>query len=126
VYRGQCVTRCQCARPIGAIADSSKASTEHKREYNFRRDSAPSASSLNLKAVASSQGGIRRARPTEQSEPVGDAVCRRQGLTRPLPADHLPCSFNFKVRDRRQVDATTVVPPGASAEIDKYLNISFA
>ena len=38
--------------------------------------------------------------------------------------DRLPCGFGFQgPAIVEQVDATTVVPPGASAEIDKYLNI---
>ena len=38
--------------------------------------------------------------------------------------DHLPCGFAFQGPALvEQVDATTVVPPGASAEVDKYLNI---
>jgi N-methylhydantoinase A len=36
----------------------------------------------------------------------------------------LPCGFRFTgPAIIEQVDATTVVPPGASAEVDKYLNI---
>ena len=48
-----------------------------------------------------------------------------RGLDTPIyQRDHLPCSFGFQgPAIIEQVDATTVVPPGASAEIDKYLNI---
>jgi N-methylhydantoinase A len=36
----------------------------------------------------------------------------------------LPCGFSFQgPAIIEQLDATTVVPPGASAEVDKYLNI---
>jgi N-methylhydantoinase A len=60
-------------------------------------------------------------------EPVG----RRRvwfegnGLDTPVYArDDLPCGFSFYgPAIVEQLDATTVVPPGASAEVDRYLNI---
>ena len=38
--------------------------------------------------------------------------------------DDLPCGFRFAgPAIVEQVDSTTVVPPGAAAEVDRYLNI---
>ncbi|WP_309296294.1 hydantoinase/oxoprolinase family protein [Bradyrhizobium sp. Ce-3] len=132
MYRGQWRSLAVNApRPIGAIADLVQSfHAEHHREYNFRRDSAPvSFFRLNLKAV----GVVPKAEfavhePTGTSpEPVG----RRRvwfdgsGLDTPVyQRDDLPCGFSFQgPAIIEQVDATTVVPPGASAEVDKYLNI---
>jgi N-methylhydantoinase A len=132
MYRGQWRSLAVDApRPIGAIADLVESfHTEHKREYNFRRDSAPvSFFRLNLKAV-----GIVPKAEFAVHEPTGtipEPIGRRRvwfegrGLDTPIyQRDHLPCSFGFQgPAIVEQVDATTVVPPGASAEIDKYLNI---
>ena len=132
MYRGQWRSLAVNApRPIGAIADLVESfHTEHKREYNFRRDSAPvSFFRLNLKAV-----GIVPKAEFAVHEPTGaipEPIGRRRvwfegrGLDTPIyQRDHLPCSFGFQgPAIIEQVDATTVVPPGASAEIDKYLNI---
>ncbi|WP_076860793.1 hydantoinase/oxoprolinase family protein [Bradyrhizobium mercantei] len=132
MYRGQWRSLAVNApQPIGAIADLVQSfHAEHAREYNFRRDSAPvSFFRLNLKAV----GVVPKAefaihKPTGVSPgPVG----RRRvwfdgsGLDTPVyQRDDLPCGFFFQgPAIIEQVDATTVVPPGASAEVDKYLNI---
>jgi N-methylhydantoinase A len=132
MYRGQWRSLAVSApRPLGAIADLVESfHTEHKREYNFRRDSAPvSFFRLNLKAV-----GIVPKAELAVHKPTGvipDPVNKRrvwfEGTALDTPVyqrDHLPCGFAFQGPALvEQVDATTVVPPGASAEVDKYLNI---
>jgi N-methylhydantoinase A len=132
MYRGQWRSLAVNApRPIGAIADLvGSFHAEHAREYNFRRDSAPvSFFRLNLKAV----GVVPKAELAVHT-PTGvtpDPVACRQvwfegeGLDTPVfQRDDLPCGFIFHgPAIVEQVDATTVVPPGAKAEVDKYLNI---
>jgi N-methylhydantoinase A len=132
MYRGQWRSLAVTApRPIGAIKDLvSSFHAEHAREYNFRRDSAPvSFFRLNLKAV----GVVPKAELAVHA-PTGVTpapVARRQvwfdgaGLDTPVyQRDDLPCGFIFSgPAIVEQVDATTVVPPGARAEVDKYLNI---
>jgi N-methylhydantoinase A len=132
MYRGQWRSLAVNApRPLGAIADLVQSfHAEHQREYNFRRDSAPvSFFRLNLKAV----GIVPKAEfavhePTGASpEPVGRRRVWFEGSGLDTPVyrrDDLPCGFSFQgPAIIEQVDATTVVPPGASAEVDKYLNI---
>src|SRR5882724_2862967 len=132
MYRGQWRSLAVNApRPIGAIADLVESfHTEHKREYNFRRDSAPvSFFRLNLKAV----GIVPKAEfavhePTGTiPEPINERRVWFEGTALDTPVyqrDHLPCGFAFQGPALvEQVDATTVVPPGASAEVDEYLNI---
>lgn len=132
MYRGQWRSLAVHApSPIGVIADLVQSfHAEHKREYNFRRDSAPvSFFRLNLKAV-----GVVPKAEFAVHEPTGvipEPVGRRRvwfegnGLDTPVyERDDLPCGFFFQgPAIVEQVDATTVVPPGASAEVDKYLNI---
>jgi N-methylhydantoinase A len=132
MYRGQWRSLAVHApSPIGAIADLVQSfHVEHKREYNFRRDSAPvSFFRLNLKAV-----GVVPKAEFAVHEPTGvipEPVGRRRvwfdgnGLDTPIyERDDLPCGFSFQgPAIIEQVDATTVVPPGASAEVDKYLNV---
>ncbi|WP_456815240.1 hydantoinase/oxoprolinase family protein [Bradyrhizobium sp. USDA 4529] len=132
MYRGQWRSLAVNApRPIGAIADLVQSfHAEHQREYNFRRDSAPvSFFRLNLKAV-----GVVPKAEFAVHEPTGaspEPVSRRRvwfegsGLDTPVyRRDNLPCGFSFQgPAIIEQVDATTVVPPGAAAEVDRYLNI---
>jgi N-methylhydantoinase A len=132
MYRGQWRSLAVNApRPIGAVHDLVHSfHAEHQREYNFRRDSAPvSFFRLNLKAV-----GIVPKAEFAVHEPTGVTpvpVARRQvwfeGEAHHTPVfqrDDLPCGFIFHgPAIVEQVDATTVVPPGAKAEVDKYLNI---
>ncbi|WP_348521958.1 hydantoinase/oxoprolinase family protein [Bradyrhizobium sp. BR13661] len=132
MYRGQWRSLAVHApSPIGAIADLVQSfHSEHQREYNFRRDSAPvSFFRLNLKAV-----GVVPKAEFAIHEPTGaipEPVGRRRvwfegnGLDTPVyERDDLPSGFSFQgPAIIEQVDATTVVPPGASAEVDKYLNI---
>jgi N-methylhydantoinase A len=103
----------------------------HEREYNFRRDRAPvDLYRLNLRAV----GMVPKAALAEH--PLGGVL--------PAPKERRPVWFGGKnaydtpVYWRpdlpagvsfsgpaivEQLDSTTVVPPGAHAEVDKYLNI---
>jgi N-methylhydantoinase A len=132
MYRGQWRSLAvSTPRPIGAIADLVKSfHAEHRREYNYRRDDSPvSFFRLNLKAV-----GIVPKAEFAVHKPTGaipEPVDRRRvwfdgkGLDTPVfQRDDLPCGFSFQgPAIIEQVDATTVVPPGASAEVDKYLNI---
>jgi N-methylhydantoinase A len=132
MYRGQWRSLAVSApRPIVAIADLVESfHAEHKREYNFRRDNAPiSVFRLNLKAV----GVVPKAEfaahaPTGAlPQPVDRRRVWFEGSALDTPVyrrDDLPCGFSFQgPAILEQVDATTVVPPGASAEVDKYLNI---
>nr|WP_283817965.1 hydantoinase/oxoprolinase family protein [Bradyrhizobium jicamae] len=132
MYRGQWRSLAvQAPRPIGAITDLVQSfHAEHKREYNFRRDDSPvSFFRLNLKAI-----GVVPKAEFAVHKPTGvipEPVSRRRvwfegnGLDTPVYArNDLPCGFSFQgPAIVEQVDATTVVPPGASAEVDKYLNI---
>jgi N-methylhydantoinase A len=104
---------------------------EHEREYNFRRDEAAvGLFRLNLKAI----GVVPKAEL---------AVHQATGAT-PLPRERRPVWFDgatpvdTPIYDRpdlpaglkfvgpavvEQVDSTVLIPPGAKAEVDKYLNI---
>lgn len=132
MYRGQWRSLAVTApSPIGPIADLVETfHAEHKREYNFRRDDAPvSFFRINLKAI----GVVPKAEfvvhaPTGATpEPVGRRPVWFEGEAHDTPVyarDDLPCGFRFAgPAIVEQVDATTVVPPGAAAEVDKYLNI---
>jgi N-methylhydantoinase A len=48
-----------------------------------------------------------------------------EGVDTPVyDREALPCGFKFSgPAIIEQLDSTTVLPPGASAEVDKYLNI---
>lgn len=118
--------------PIGTITELVEAfHRSHEREYNFRRDEAPvGIFRLNLKAI----GVVPKAEL---------AVHEPTGLT-PAPASRRPVWFGgeaaldtpvyersdlpagFTLRGPavvEQVDSTTLIPPGMTAEVDKYLNI---
>lgn len=118
--------------PIGTVADLVEAfGRSHKREYNFRRDEAPvGIFRLNLKAI-----GVVPKAELAVHEPTGHT---------PAPASRRPVWFDGKaavdtpVYERsdlpagftlpgpavvEQVDSTTLIPPGTTAEVDKYLNI---
>jgi N-methylhydantoinase A len=103
----------------------------HQREYNFRRDGAPvDVYRLNLRAV----GMVPKAALAEH--PTGGEM--------PAPMEHRPVWFDVQTPfdtpvywrpDLRagavfdgpaiveQLDSTVVVPPGARATVDRYLNI---
>ncbi len=132
MYRGQWRSLAvQAPRPIASVPDLvDKFHTEHKREYNFRRDDAPvSLFRLNLKAIGMVPKAEFVAREPTGNEP--GAVATRsvwfdgKAFDTPVYArDDLPCGFGFSgPAIVEQVDSTVVVPPGARAEVDKYLNI---
>jgi N-methylhydantoinase A len=103
----------------------------HQREYNFRRDGASvDLYRLNLRAV----GVVPKAALAEH--PAGGALPpprerRPVWFDAPTPFDtpvywrpDLPAGVGFSgPAIVEQLDSTTVVPPGAHAEVDRYLNI---
>ncbi len=112
-----------------AVADFQES---YEREYNYRRDDAPvEIYQLNLSAIGVTpkaelarypvNGGAAEPRTRrsvlfdEGDEPFDTPVYRRENL--PAGAEfHGPAIIE-------QVDSTTVVPPGARAEVDPWLNI---
>jgi N-methylhydantoinase A len=119
--------------PIVSMADLIETfHRQHEREYNFRRDDSPvSVFRLNLKAV----GTVPKADLTVH-QPTG--VTPAPSSRRPVWFDASAAAIDTPVYERgdlpaglrfagpaivEQVDSTTVVPPGATAEVDKYLNI---
>jgi len=103
---------------------------QHEREYNFRRDEAP----VSIFRVAVKATGVVQ-KAEFPSFDVKPHMPEAQGQ-RAVWFDGK--SFDTKVYDRalfkagaelagpaiiEQVDATTVVPPGAHATIDQYMNI---
>jgi len=133
MYQGQWRSLSVAApSPIGAMRDLTEAfHRSHEREYNFRRDEAPiGLFRLNLKAI----GMVPKAelaahaptgatpQPTSRRPVWFDADV---GVDTPVyeRAD-LPAGFSFKgPAVVEQVDSTVVIPPGATASVDKYLNI---
>ena len=103
----------------------------HEREYNFRRDGAPvDLYRLNLRAV----GLVPKAALAEHPEGgVMPAPHDRRPVWfgRPEPFDtpvytrsELPSGVSFSgPAIVEQLDSTTVIPPGAVAHVDRYLNI---
>jgi N-methylhydantoinase A len=119
-------------RPVTDMAPLVEAfHSEHKREYNFRRDETPvSLYRLNLKAT-----GIVPKADLEIHEPT--AATPEPRIRRPVwfegdspedtpiyERDDLPAGFELTgPAIIEQFDSTTVVPPGTRMEVDKYLNI---
>ncbi len=133
MYQGQWRSLAVAApSPMGAMRDLTEAfHRSHEREYNFRRDEAPiGLFRLNLKAI----GMVPKAelaahaptgatpQPTSRRPVWFDADV---GVDTPVyeRAD-LPAGFSLKgPAVVEQVDSTVVIPPGATASVDKYLNI---
>lgn len=104
---------------------------EHAREYNFRRDDAPvGLFRLNLKAI----GMVPKAELAihEPTGKIPEPDHRRQvwfdadeGLDTPVyNRDDLPAGLELAgPAVVEQVDSTVLIPPGTTAEVDKYLNI---
>ena len=103
----------------------------HEREYNFRRDDTPvGLFRLGLKAV-----GVVPKAEFARSAPTGvtpEPTARRRvwfaetgGIDAPIYwRPDLPAGARFSgPAIVEQIDSTTVVPPGFSAEIDGWLNI---
>jgi N-methylhydantoinase A len=134
MYQGQWRSLAVSApSPIGTVTDLVEAfHREHEREYNFRRDEAPvGLFRLNLKAV-----GVVPKAELSVHEPTGQTPApssRRPvwfdaataGLDTPVfERSDLPAGFVFAgPAVVEQVDSTVLVPPGCTAEVDKYLNI---
>ena len=119
-------------RPLLAVDELVESfHASHQREYNFRRDEQPvGLFRLNLKAVgmvpkatlasheptgATPEPTSRRPVWFEAGAPVDTPVYTRSDL---------PAGFRFAgPAIVEQVDSTVVVPPGTTAEVDRYLNI---
>lgn len=133
MYQGQWRSLAVAApSPIRSMDNLAEAfHREHKREYNFRRDETPvSLFRLNLKAVGvvpKAQLAIHEAtgivpKPAgyravwfEAPDPVETPVYQR---------DDLPAGFTLHGPSVvEQVDSTVLIPPGTTAEVDKYLNL---
>ena len=119
--------------PVASIPDLVAAfHALHEHEYNFRRDDAPvDIYRLNLRAVGTVPkaalaehgiGGGAMPEPEERrpawfgrAEPYDTPVYRR---------DTLPAGARFPgPAIVEQLDSTTVVPPGARADVDRFLNL---
>ena len=116
---------------ISALVDAFHA--EHEREFNFRRDGAPVAIfRIAVKAIGTVPKAViapREAIP-HRPDPIGHravwfeatahqaAVYQRESL-RAGAAFPGPAIVE-------QFDSTTVVPPGMSATVDRFMNILIA
>jgi N-methylhydantoinase A len=133
MYNGQWRSLAVSApRPIEKMASLIETfHREHEREYNFRRDEAAvGLFRLNLKAIG--------------TVPKAELAVHHPTGAIPLPRTRRPVWFDGKgaldtpIYDRpdlpcglklvgpavvEQVDSTVLIPPGARAEVDKYLNI---
>ncbi len=133
MYRGQWRSLAvPASRPVEPTAELIAAfHTRHEREYNFRRDDTPvDFYRLNLRAVGIvPKAGVREhvgnghlAAPAELrivwfegKEPLETPVYRRDELA---AGSRLAGPAIVE-----QLDSTTLVPPGASFEVDRFLNI---
>jgi N-methylhydantoinase A len=119
-------------RPVGAIADLVRAfHAQHEHEYNFRRDEAAvDLYRLNLRAL----GVVPKAAMREHSgngwmpAPVEHRTAwfgtGDRAETPVFRREDLPAGAKFSgPAIIEQLDTTTVVPPGAAAEVDRFLNI---
>ncbi|MEM0905835.1 MAG: hydantoinase/oxoprolinase family protein [Pseudomonadota bacterium] len=114
---------------VGALVQSFH--QEHEREYNFRRDDAPVGFfRINLKAV----GTVPKAdfavfEPTGETPPPRETRMVWFDETSPSETpvydrEGLPAGFIIKgPAVVEQLDSTISIPPGATAEVDKHLNI---
>ncbi len=133
MYQGQWRSLAVAApSPIGVMRDLIEAfHRSHEHEYNFRRDDAPvGVFRLNLKAIgtvpkaelaahaptgATPQPTTRRPVWFDAGAAVDTPVYERADL---------PAGFSLEgPAVVEQVDSTVVIPPGATASVDKYLNI---
>lgn len=117
--------------PVGPIADLVAAfHHQHQREYNFRRDEAPvSLYRLNLRAVGTVPKAVlaEHALGGAMPEPMARRDVWFDGKPHATPIwwrEDLPAGARFAgPAIVQQLDSTTVLPPGATAEVDRYLNI---
>jgi len=118
--------------PIATVKDLVEAfGRSHEREYNFRRDEAPvGIFRLNLKAIGVVPKAELAAHEATGSTPApasrrpvwfdGEAAMDTPVYER----SDLPAGFSISgPAVVEQVDATTLIPPGTTAEVDKYLNL---
>ena len=118
--------------PIATVKDLVEAfGRSHEREYNFRRDEAPvGIFRLNLKAIGVVPKAELAAHEATGSTPApasrrpvwfhGEAATDTPVYER----SDLPAGFSISgPAVVEQVDATTLIPPGTTAEVDKYLNL---
>jgi N-methylhydantoinase A len=133
MYQGQWRSLAVAApSPIEAMAGLIEAfHRQHEREYNYRRDEAPvGVFRLNLKAI-----GVVPKAELAAHEPTGlipQPKSRRpvwfdDGVAIDTPVyERFDLPAGFKLAGPavvEQVDSTVVIPPGTSAEVDKFLNI---
>ncbi len=118
--------------PIASVKDLVEAfGRSHEREYNFRRDEAPvGIFRLNLKAIGVVPKAELAAHEATGSTPApasrrpvwfdGEAAMDTPVYER----SDLPAGFSISgPAVVEQLDATTLIPPGTTAEVDKYLNL---
>ena len=133
MYRGQWRSLAvPVASPVPEMADLVGAFHDrHEREYNFRRDDAPvELYRVNIRVIGTvpkavikeHSGGGRMPAPFERrpvwfdgEEPLETPVYLRESLP---PGSRLAGPASIE-----QIDSTTLIPPGASAEVDRFLNI---
>lgn len=133
MYRGQWRSLpVPAGRPVGPTDDLVAAfHALHEREYNFRRDDAPvDFYRLNVRAIGTVpkaslrkySGNGKTAAPLEHrpvwfdgAGALATPVYRREELS--------PGSQVSGPAIVEQLDSTTLVPPGARAEVDSFLNI---
>ena len=133
MYQGQWRSLAVSApTPIVSLADLIESfHSEHKREYNFRRDDAPvGLFRLNLKAI-----GVVPKAELARSAPTGAEPKPRShravwfaghgaGETPVYWRPDLGAGASFSgPAIVEQFDSTIVVPPGFSAKVDEWLNI---
>lgn len=133
MYRGQWRSLAVPAgTPVGDLnALVAAFHAEHEREYNFRRDDAPvDIYRLNLRAIGVVPKAELRAHDGDgrMPAPVGHRTAWFEG-TGPVETPvyrrvDLPAGARLAgPAVVEQLDATTVIPPGAAAEVDRFLNI---
>ena len=105
---------------------------QHEREFNYRRDGAPvEIYRLNVTAVGVTPKAVLAEHPLE-AHPVAPSTRRAVYFDEQEQAvdtavylrDELPAGARIEgPAIIEQLDSTTVVPPGVTAEIDPWLNI---
>jgi N-methylhydantoinase A len=133
MYRGQWRSLAvPVSQPVGPIAEIVAGfHVQHDREYNFRRDDAPvDLYRLNLRAVGIVPKAAFREHPEtgHMPPPLQHRTVWFDGHgaaeTPVYRRDDLPAGAAFEgPAIVEQLDSTTVIPPGATAKVDRYLNI---
>jgi N-methylhydantoinase A len=133
MYRGQWRSLAVPAgQPVGPIADLVGGfHVQHEREYNFRRDDAPvDIYRLNLRAVGIVPKAAFREHPETGRMPAASQHRtvwfdgHGSAETPVYRRDDLPAGAALEgPAIVEQLDSTTVIPPGVSAKVDRFLNI---